>query len=316
MYIGIDLGGTNIACGLVDESGKIIKEASTKTLPHREFHEIVKDMASLIKTVVSNAGYTVSDIKSIGIGSPGTIDNKNGIITYANNLNVDNAPVADMIQEYYNVPVNVENDANAAAYGEYIAEGNGSDSFLFVTLGTGVGGGIVINGKIYRGFNGAGAEIGHSIICKDGIPCTCGRNGCWEQYASVTALIRQTKEKMEKNPHSLMHEIAAKYGHVNGRVAFDAARLGDDSGKLVVKNYLEYIGAGLADMLNIFQPELIVIGGGISKEGDYLLEPVKEYVYANDYNRFMKKTTIKIASLFNGAGIIGAAMAAKNKFGL
>ena len=311
MYIGIDLGGTNIAAGIVDENGKLLHKDSTPTLKERDFREIIKDMAELSKKVVADAGYTLDDIDAVGIGSPGTVDNSRGMVVYANNIKMDHAPVAEEFRKYIDKPVNMENDANAAAYGEYIASGTNADSFIFMTLGTGVGGGIVLNGKIYRGFNGAGAEIGHASIVIDGKRCTCGKRGCLECYASVTALIEQTTEAIEKNPQSAMSEWVKKYGKVSGRTAFECARNGDGTAIKVRDQYIKYIAEGVNNFINIFQPELFVIGGGISKEGDALLNPVREIAYRDDYNRYMPKTEIKIAKLFNDAGIVGAAMAAR-----
>lgn len=174
-----------------------------------------------------------------------------------------------------------------------------------------MGGGIIINKKIYRGFNFAGAELGHITLMVDGEQCSCGKKGCWEAYASVTALIRQTKEAIDKNPNGLMAQLSEKEGKVSGRTAFEAAKQGDKAAAEVVAMYEKYIAEGLVSILNIFQPEKLVIGGGISREGDYLLNPVKELVYKDDYNKHMPKTEIEIASLFNDAGIIGAAMASQ-----
>lgn len=310
-YIGIDLGGTNIAVGLVDEAGKIIADMSVPTVAERHYSEIVKDMAEVSKKVVEKAGVPMTEVKGVGIGCPGSIDNANGICTYSNNINMENAEIAKEFKKHLDLPVNLENDANAAALGEYEINGNGAESFVFITLGTGVGGGVIINGKIFRGFNGVGAELGHTVVVSGGEACTCGRLGCWEAYASVTALIRQTKAAMEKNPDSLMHELAKKEGKVSGRTAFDAAKQGDSAAQEVVNKYFEYVGEGITNMVNIFQPEKIVIGGSISKEGDYLLKPVAEYVKAKDYNRYMSKTKVEIATLFGDAGIIGAALSAK-----
>ncbi len=314
MYIGIDLGGTNIAVGLVDENGKIVHQDSTPTINTRPYQEIVKDMAELSLKVIEEAGYKKEDIKVVGIGSPGSIDNANGVVMYANNLKMENATVADEFKKTFDVPVNIENDANAAAYGEYIATGSKDQCFVFITLGTGVGGGIILNGEIYRGFNNIAAELGHIPFVYNGVPCGCGHKGCWESYASVTALIRQTKEAMDKNPDSIMHKFAEEYGKVNGRVAFDAAKAGDAAGKAVVDQYIEYVAEGILGMVNIFQPENIVIGGGISKEGDYLINPIIEYVYKYGYNKKTENTKIQIAKLFNDAGIVGAALAAQNKY--
>lgn len=312
-YIGIDLGGTNIAVGIVDENGKILADLSAPTKAERDWREIVKDMAELSKKVAEKAEVSISDIKGVGIGCPGTVDNKNGICTYANNLKMDNADIAKEFRKHLDIPVNLENDANAAALGEYAINGHGAESFVFITLGTGVGGGVIIDGKIFRGFNCAGAELGHTVIEVGGEECTCGRRGCWEAYASVTALIRQTKAAMEKNPDSLMHELVKKEGKVSGRTAFDAAKKGDRAGQAVVDKYIEYVSEGITDMVNIFQPEKVVIGGSISKEGDYLLTPIKKFVEKYDYNRYMPKAKIEIATLFGDAGIIGAALSSKGE---
>ena len=311
-YLGIDLGGTNIAVGLVDENGKIVYQDSTPTLASRPGEEIVKDMCALCEKAVKESGHTMDEVASIGVGCPGTVDNKNGVIAYANNIRMENFPMRKLIQSHIDKPVNLENDANAAAYGEYIANGNGVDDYIFITLGTGVGGGIIINKKIYRGFNCAGAELGHITLMVDGEQCSCGKKGCWEAYASVTALIRQTEAAIKKNPESLMAKIAERDGKVSGRTAFEAAKQGDKAALDVVAMYEKYIAEGLVSILNIFQPEKLVIGGGISREGDYLLNPVKALVDKDDYNKHMPKTDIEIASLFNDAGIIGAAMAAAN----
>ena len=311
-YLGIDLGGTNIAVGLVDENGKIVYQDSTPTLASRPGEEIVKDMCALCEKVVKESGHTMDEVASIGVGCPGTVDNKNGVIAYANNIRMENFPMRKLIQSHIDKPVNLENDANAAAYGEYIANGNGVDDYIFITLGTGVGGGMIINKKIYRGFNCAGAELGHITLMVDGEQCSCGKKGCWEAYASVTALIRQTEAAIKKNPESLMAKIAERDGKVSGRTAFEAAKQGDKAALDVVAMYEKYIAEGLVSILNIFQPEKLVIGGGISREGDYLLNPVKALVDKDDYNKHMPKTDIEIASLFNDAGIIGAAMAAAN----
>lgn len=310
-YIGIDLGGTNIAAGVVTEDGKIIADMSIPTHAERSWTEIVADMAELSKKVAEKAGVSIAEIGGVGIGCPGSIDNANGICTYANNLKMENAHIAEEFKKHLDLPVNLENDANAAALGEYEINGKGAESFVFVTLGTGVGGGVILGGKIFRGFNGVGAEIGHTVVVSGGEPCTCGRMGCWEAYASVTALIRQTKAAMEKNPDSLMHALAAEEGKVSGKTAFDAAKKGDSAGQAVVDKYLEYVGEGITNMINIFQPEKVVIGGSISKEGDYLLAPVKEFVKNNDYNRHMAKAQVEIATLFGDAGIIGAALSAR-----
>ncbi len=311
MYIGIDLGGTNIAVGLVNDEGKIILKDSTPTNLPRDYKDIVCDMAEVSKKVIADAGLEVKDIKGIGIGCPGSVDAKNGVVAYSNNLKMDHTPLVAEIKKYFDLPVSILNDADAAAFGEYMINGNDVDSFIFITLGTGVGGGIVINKKVYSGFNGAGGELGHITLVHGGELCNCGNIGCWEAYASVTALIRQTKAMMDKCPDSKMHELVLSEGKVSGRTAFEAAKAGDEAGIAVVKQYTEYVASGLVSVINIFQPEKLVIGGGISKEGDYLLNPIKEYCNAHEYNKYLDKVDISIATLFNDAGIIGAALSAK-----
>lgn len=311
MYVGIDLGGTNIAAGLVDDVGNILFKDSAPTLKERSYTEIIKDMAELCEKVINGGGSTTADIKAVGIGSPGTVDSSRGIVAYSNNIEMHNVAMADEFRKYIDVPINMENDANAAAYGEYIATGGAAKSFIFMTLGTGVGGGIIIDGRIYRGFNYAGAEIGHSSIVLDGKRCTCGKRGCLESYASVTALIAQTEAMIRRCPESMMREWRDQYGKVSGRTAFECAAAGDSAAIEVKERYIRYVAEGVSNMINIFQPELFVIGGGISKEGNVLLDPIREYVYENDFNKHMPKTKIRIAELFNDAGIVGAAMAAK-----
>ncbi len=311
MYkLGIDLGGTNIVAGVVDENYKIIATAKRKTNCPRPADEIVDDMAAVALEAISKAGLKKEDIDAAGVGSPGAIDPVNGIVCYANNLKFDDVHLAEMLTERTGIDFYLENDANAAAYGEYIAgAGKGTNNFIMITLGTGVGGGVIINGKIYSGSNYAGAELGHTVVSMDGEMCSCGRQGCWEAYASATALIRQTKQAMIKYPESIMWQLCENdINAVSGRTAFDAMRKGDAAGKQVVDKYIEYISVGIANNINIFQPEIICIGGGISKEGDNLIVPLKAYVEGDNYARSIKKKAqIKTADLGNDAGIIGAA---------
>lgn len=315
-YIGIDLGGTNIAVGIVDDSGKIVIKGSTPTYNERDYTEIVSDMADLSKELIKKAGLGISDIKGIGIGTPGSVDAKRGVVVYANNLRFNNVPLREELGKYFDVPIAVENDANAAAFGEYTALKIDSECFVAVTLGTGVGGGIVIDGKIFRGFNGAGGELGHTSLVADGVLCTCGRKGCWEAYASVTALIRQTKVAIEKYPESIMNEIVAKNrGEVSGRTAFDAAKQGDKAAQAVVDQYVRYVADGIVNVINAFQPEVLVIGGGISREGEYLVEPIRKHCDKFSYTKNgLPSTKIQSAVLLNDAGIVGAAFSAKALF--
>ena len=311
MYIGIDLGGTNIAAGIVREDGKIVVQSSVPTLSQRPTDEIVKDMVFLSKQLIKDAELELNDIEAVGIGCPGTINFETGEVIYSNNIKMEHYMLAKEFQKYFNLPVKIDNDANCAAMGEYIVSGNNVPIFMFITLGTGVGSGLILNGKVFRGFNGAASEAGHITLVSGGEPCTCGKRGCWETYASVTALIRQTKVAMEKNPESLMHEIAKAEGKISGRTSFDAAKQGDKAAQAVVKQYAQYVADGIVSVENVLQPDIISVGGGISREGEYLLQPVCEYAAANGFNKFMPKTKIVTAQSFNDAGIIGAAMIAK-----
>ncbi len=311
MYrLGIDLGGTNIVVGVVDENFKIIATAKRKTKCPRPAEEIVEDMAAAALEAIKNANLTVSDIEAAGVGTPGSIDAENGIVTFSNNLDFYDLALAEMLKEKTGLDFYLENDANAAAYGEFVAgAGKGTKDFIMITLGTGVGGGVIIDGKIRSGFNAAGGELGHTVIAMNGEMCTCGRQGCWEAYASATALIRQTKQAMRKYSDSIMWDICdGDINKVSGITAFDAMRKGDFAGKLVVDRYIEYIAVGIVNNINIFQPEIICIGGGISKEGVALTKPIKKYLKGEDFARYMKKNTeVKTAVLGNDAGIIGAA---------
>ena len=209
-YIGIDLGGTNFVAGVVDEQYNILAKASTKTNCPRPDREIARDMAKMAIQAVENAKLTMDQIEWIGIGTPGIANSRDGIIEYSNNLGFVNTPMVKYIQEDIDKPVFVENDANAAAYGEFVAgAAKGANNAVCITLGTGVGGGIIIDGKIYAGSNFAGAEIGHTVISVDGPQCTCGRKGCYEVFSSATGLIRMTKESMAKYPDSSMHKLVA-----------------------------------------------------------------------------------------------------------
>lgn len=309
MYLGVDLGGTNIAVGLVDNNHNIIHKDSVPTLASRTDKEVVADIAKLCKKVLADANTDVSKVKWIGIGSPGTPDAAEGKIIYTNNLNMRNTPVRAWIQEEIDLPVYIENDANCAALGEaYAGATKGIDTSLMITIGTGIGGGIIINKKIYSGFNYAGGELGHIVICMDGKQCTCGRKGCWEAYGSANALKEQTAEAVKNNPESLLAKMVDNnIENITGKTAFDAMRADCPIGKAVVEQYIKYFATGLVDMINIFQPEVLVIGGGVSKEGDYLLNPLKEIINANVYSRDIPQTQIRVAQLGNDAGIIGAA---------
>ena len=313
-YIGVDLGGTNIAVGIVNESKKIILKGSVPTNSSREGELIIKDMASLTEKLLKEAGIAPADVAYVGIASPGSVNGEEGVIEYANNLPFSKFPIAKIFKKYLPIKaVYVENDANAAALGEALAgAAKGSNNSVMITLGTGVGGGIIIDGKVYSGFNNAAGELGHIVIQHGGRPCSCGRRGCWEAYSSATALSQMTKETVieceAKRIPTLMLDEYKQNGKVSARTAFAAKKKGDAMGAVVVENYIDYLACGVSNIINIFQPEILCIGGGICNERDYLLKPLVEKVLHEQYTRDSnKKTKIVIAELGNDAGIIGAA---------
>ena len=310
-YIGIDLGGTNIAVGIVDESFKIVKKGSTPALVNRDPELIIADMGKLCLELLAETGIGLEEVVCAGIAAPGSVNPRTGIIEYANNLPFLRFPIADTLRKYLPVrKVYLENDANAAALGEAVGgAAKGKRLSVMITLGTGVGGGVIIDGKIYSGFNYAGAELGHTVIEYNGRQCSCGRKGCFEAYASATALVSMTKEKLAACKDTLMWEMCGNdLNKADARIAFAAMKKGDRAGKEVVDMYISYLACGITNMINIFQPEVLLIGGGVCNEKDYLLKPLTEIVNADQYTRNQAvKTEIKIAALGNDAGIVGAA---------
>ena len=316
MYrIGIDLGGTNIAAAIVNNEFKIVKKMSIPTGREREAALIMDDMAALCKKVCAEAGVDLSEIEAVGIASPGVANHTDGTVEYSCNLPFRKFPICDELGKRLGMTnIHVENDANAAAWGEAVAgAAKGTKSSVMITLGTGVGGGVIIGGKVFSGSNYAGAELGHVVIEVGGRQCGCGRRGCWEAYSSATGLINMTREKIEECEKSgrktIMTDMVANDGKVSGRTAFNGYRAGDEAAKEVVDTYIKYLGSGLASMINIFQPEVLSIGGGISGEGQFLVDLIMPIINMERYGgEFIdKKTEIRIAQLGNDAGIVGAA---------
>ncbi|MBP1543575.1 MAG: ROK family protein [Oscillospiraceae bacterium] len=308
-YIGIDIGGTNIACGIVNDSFEIIARSKVKTNAPRPYEEILADIKKSVELACSEAGISPSDAESIGIGCPGTC-NSDGIVEYSNNLGFVNVPLRPDIEAAFGIKTYLDNDANAAAFGEYVAgAAKGAKNAVAITLGTGVGAGIIIDGRIYSGSNCAGGEIGHTVIVVDGRPCTCGRKGCFEAYSSATGLVNMTREAAELHPGSVMNTYIAEDGKVSARTAYKAMKNGDEAGKAVTEQYVKYLACGIANTINIFQPDILCIGGGVCNEGDTLLVPLRKAVAEQVYSRnSAKNTEIVVCSLGNDAGIIGAAM--------
>lgn len=313
MYkIGIDLGGTNIAAAIIDRDCKIIKKTSIKTKLPRTAEEISEDIAYVTTAVCKKADIDFAEVESVGVGAPGVI-NKEGIVEFSANLNFNNVPFKQMLSEKINKPIYIDNDANCAALGEQIAGcGNRTSDFIMVTLGTGVGGGIIVDNKLITGVNGACGEIGHMVIVKGGLKCSCGRRGCFEKYASATALIEQTKEalKSDVNKKSYIWKVIDNdISKINGKTAFIAMEYNDRLATSIVNEYLDYLSCGIANLINIFQPKYICIGGGIGTEGDTLIEPLQDIVSKEIYTRNSnKQTKITVAILGNDAGLIGAAL--------
>ncbi len=316
MYtIGVDLGGTNIAIGLCDGDLKIVDKGSVPTLAKRDNELIIKDMAALALSIVERNGLTPADIEYVGIAAPGSVDTNAGVIEYSNNIQMKNFPIAEVFKKYFPIErVYVANDANAAALGEALAgAAKGAPTSLMITLGTGVGGGIVLDGKIYAGgVNFGGAELGHTVIVAGGRQCSCGRRGCFEAYCSASALSAMTREKMHelslKGIHSQLFEEEKHDGKVSARTAFNAMRKGDVYGKQIVDDYIEYLAIALTNMINIFQPHILAIGGGVCNEKEYLTVPLTKIINREQYTRDnQNKTKIVTAALGNDAGIIGAA---------
>ena len=313
MYrIGIDLGGTNIVAGVVNENLEIVAKANRPTNAPRAAEGIFDDMALCVREAMEKAGVTKEQVKSIGVGTPGSVNKELELIEFANNLGFDNVPAYRMLRERTGIEnVYFDNDANCAALGEALAGcGKGAKDFVMITLGTGVGSGIIANGKLVTGLNYAAGEMGHTVIVYGGLPCNCGRRGCWEKYSSATALISQTKDAMRENPDSVMWDLVDDdILKVSGRTAFDAARKGDEPAKKVVDTYVAYLACGISNVVNIFQPEIIAVGGGIGNEKENLLAPVRKILASERYSIHAKKQTeLRAATLGNDAGVIGAAM--------
>ena len=309
LRIGLDVGGTTLKAGVVDEHYRVLAHASLPTNPGRPAAAMLDDMAAVCKNAAAAAGLSLADVYAVGAGFPGTCNLETGEMEYANNLELSHVFACDELKQRLGVPVFMENDANAAAFGEYLAgAGRGARNFVCLTLGTGVGGGAVLDGKLLRGFNFAGGEFGHVVIVADGEPCACGRRGCYEAYASVSALIRQTQAAMISHPESGLWQAAATLADVDGKTAFLAARAGDATAKAVLDAYLRFVGIGVVNVINVFQPDVLCIGGAISKEGEALLSPIREQVKAERYSKYaQKQCQICAAALGGDAGIVGAA---------
>lgn len=309
-YLGVDLGGTNIVVGLVNEEGKIVKNITKPTIPTRKIEEIFDDIINMCKELIKEFNLTKDNLKGIGMGIPGEVDPKKGVINYSNNIPIKDFDAKSYITKELDFPVKFANDADCAALGELVAgAAKGCDDIIILTLGTGVGGGIIINGKIYSGYFAGGAELGHQTIIYKGAQCTCGNKGCLEAYASASALIRDAKVAAINNPSSILNTLVedGNLDNMTAKVAFDASEKGDEVAKELIEDYIEYLSIGVANLINIFKPQMILLGGGISKQGEKLTKPLTEKAKEKIFGSSMP-TKIEIATLGNDAGLIGAAM--------
>ena len=306
-YIGVDIGGTNIKTGVVDSSGNILGESSVPTGADRHQEVVLLDILQTVKDSIADAKVDEREIKAVGVGSPGMIDYEKGIVIRNFNLNWENFYIADLMSEALKVPVRLANDADAAALGEVVAgSAKGAKSAMIITLGTGVGSGYVINEKIFRG-----CEWGHMVIVHNGRKCTCGRNGCFEAYCSATGLINSTKQAINEHPDGILASIAKEEGVVSGHTIFDAADKGDEISAKVIDEYISALACGLVNLINGLQPEVVSIGGGIGKQGERLLVPLREKVYAEVFQGIPHPKIVS-CTLGYKAGLIGAAMSVRD----
>ena len=308
--IGVDVGGTGIQIGVVNREYKIIQESSIPTRTDLPFEEQLRQISECILNTVRESGFSVNDIESVGIGIPGIASAKTGEVIKCTNMGWFHMPFRDVFTRFLDTPVHIDNDANVAALAESVAGVSaGTSSSVFVTIGTGIGSGIILNGRIWSGFHGVGGELGHTIFDLDGVPCTCGNRGCLERYCSATALIRMGREAVSLHPESLiLQSVGNDISQIEARTVIDAARENDETAVTVYEKWIHYLAQALANVVNFLDPEVIVLGGGVSKAGEFLLKPLhreySNYVLYND----LPIPDIKLAVLGSKAGIIGAAM--------
>lgn len=305
--LGIDIGGTSIKGAVVNEKGEVCSDVFSLPVPKGEDQNItMKNLINISINTIENFGQEVS---GIGIGIPGAIDSTKGIVTFSNNLKWKNLKIVEIFKKSFNLPIKITNDANAASLGEArFGAGKDAEIMIMFTLGTGVGGGIVINGKLFEGKDGRGAELGHTTLIMDGLQCSCGRKGCMEMYASATALIRMTKEEIIKDKDSIIWNEIKDINEINGRHAFDAMKKGDKTGERIVKMYVKNLSEGILNYCNIFRPDVIVLSGGIAKEGKFLTDMIEDYLEEHEYGYPTSPASkVRTAKLGYNSGIIGAA---------
>jgi len=307
---GIDIGGTNIKAGIIDGNQKIMAQTLMPTRAERPAEEVIADIAGLVRQLMESLNMEESALAGVGVGCPGLVDANAGVVRYSNNISWENVALVRELGKYFACEIRISNDANCAALGE-VRAGAAKDvsNAILLTLGTGVGGGIILNGKVFEGSNAGGAELGHTSLILGGEPCTCGRRGCVEAYASATALIRDAKRAAIADKKSLMNRMCGgKIENMNGKIPFDAALEGDHAAREVVENYYTYLAEAIANYVNIFRPDVVLLSGGICNQGSRLTKPVEEHLsflcFGGD-RAFVPP--VRCAVLGNDAGIIGAA---------
>lgn len=314
LYIGIDVGGTTAKAGVVDEAGQILYKSSCKTGIERDFEDIAADMAELCRHIVRESGHEMAEVAAVGVGIPGEQSPKTGLVAFCNNLGWVDVPLMQRLRAALGLPVYVDNDANVAALAES-AFGASRDvkSSILITLGTGVGGGIVRDQRIHTGAHGVGGEIGHMVVVVDGEPCNCGHRGCWEKYASATAIIRMGRALMEEKPDcALARQMGGDAANLNAKAVLDLAKAGDADCAGIFETYVKYLCVGLANLINIYDPDMLVLGGGVAHAGDFLLDAVRAALGDYVYCPALSWARVELARLGNDAGIIGAAMLGRN----
>lgn len=312
-YIGIDLGGTNIKAGVVTEDGTILTECSVKTLAQRPYQDIVRDMAACVMSVLKQANLTTDDVAAIGVGIPGVADQKQGRVIFCTNLGWRDIPLRDEMQKYIGKPVYIDNDATVAGYAESVAGvSRGCSCSVFLTLGTGVGAGIVIGGRPWSGAHGVGSELGHMTLVVDGVPCTCGNDGCVERYCSATAIIRMAKQACLGYPDcDMVRRAGGDVERINAKTVIDSAKAGDPIALRIFDRYCKYLAITINNITAFLDPEMIILGGGVSSAGDFLLSSVKQQLPRYLMYKNLPSPELCLAQLGNEAGIIGAALLGK-----
>jgi len=311
MYaVGVDIGGMSMKCGLVNEKGEVVDREIVKTVLGDPYEKTIKDLCDGINVLLKRNFLKPTDINGVGIGVPGAVNIKKGTVDSSANLKWYNVPLVDLVIAGVKRQVRITNDANAAVLGEARFGFKWKyPNVVMLTLGTGVGGGLIVDGKLYEGNEGKGAELGHMTIVMDGRPCGCGRRGCCEQYASATALMRIAREKMEEHPESVMWKMCeGDITKVNGAMPFAAENQGDVAGKEAVEEYIKYLGETILNFNNIFRPDAFILSGGVAKQGENLINKVKEY--CDKFHWGYENTPVPellIAKLGYDSGIIGAA---------